>query len=135
HVLANASYLDVTEAAPIAGRRDADLIPRLTAELAWILEDEDLGRVGVEVSYTGRQTLQDDPYRTESATFIEVNALAEWRFGHTAIFLNAMNITDERQQDTSPLLRPPPGLGGNPITDAWGPLVGRTFNFGVRVKF
>ena len=135
HVLANASYLDVTKAAPIAGRRDAELIPRLTAELAWILEDDDLGRVGVEVSYTGRQALHDDPYRTASPTFVEVNALAELRFGHTAIFLNAMNITNERQQDTSPLLRPTPGLGGDPITDAWGPLVGRTFNFGVRVKF
>jgi outer membrane receptor for ferrienterochelin and colicins len=99
------------------------------------MEKENLGRVGVEVSYTGHQSLQDDPYRTQSPAFVEVNALAELRFGHIAVFLNALNITNERQQDASPLLRPAPGLGGDPITDAWGPLIARTFNFGVRVKF
>ncbi len=48
HILTNASYLDVTESDSSGGRRAADLIPRLTAEIATILEDEERGRVGVE---------------------------------------------------------------------------------------
>jgi len=48
-----------------------------------------------------------------------------------------MNLTDEQQQDHAPLLRPAtvPGLGGNPVVDAWAPLVGRYFNLGVRGNF
>jgi hypothetical protein len=30
------------------------------------------------------------------------------------------------------LLRATPGPGGDPITDVWAPLDGRTFNLGVR---
>ncbi len=111
-----------------------ELIPRLTAEIATILEEEDLGRVGIEISYTGRQPLEDNPYRVRSDSYVEINALAELHIGSWAIFANALNLTDVRQQDTSPLLRPALGLGGDPITDAWGPLVGRTYNVGLRLR-
>jgi iron complex outermembrane receptor protein len=134
HILANSTYLDVTEAAPAGGRREAELIPRFSAELAAILEDEDRGRVGVEISYTGRQALTDNPYRDESRSYVEVNALAEVRLGRAALFLNALNLTNVRQRDSEPLLRPAPGLGGEPITDVWAPLIGRTFNLGVRLE-
>jgi outer membrane receptor for ferrienterochelin and colicins len=134
HMLANSTYLDVTEAAPFGGRRDAELIPRFSAELATILEKEELGRVGVEISYTGRQALTDDPYRSESPGYIEVNALAEVRLGRAAIFMNALNVTNVRQRDYEPLLRPVPGLGGEPITGVWAPLTGRTFNLGMRLE-
>lgn len=134
HILTNASYLDVTEDNDAGGRRGADLIPRLTAEIATILEDEERGRVGIEISYTGRQPLDDDPYLDRSESYVEINALAELRFGHFAVYANALNLTDVRQQDSSPLLRPTPGLGGDPLVDVWGPIVGRTFNIGVRLK-
>ena len=135
HVLINATYLDVTEGSETdVGRRVADRIPRFTSEIATILEDEALGRVGVEIAYTGSQRLWDDPFATRSPSFVEINALAEINVGRAAIFLNALNLTNVKQQDTNPLLRPSPGLGGNPITDAWAPLVGRTFNLGVRLK-
>ncbi len=134
HVLANSTFLDVTEAATTAGRRKAGLIPRFSAEIAAILEDEDRGRVGMEISYTGRQSLPDDPYRDVSQPYLEVNALAELKAGRAAFFVNALNLTNVRQRDYEPLLRPAPGLGGEPITDVWAPLVGRTFNLGVRVE-
>lgn len=135
HILANATALDVTEAAPEGGRRDADLVPEFSAELATILEDEDRGRIGVEISYTGRQSLSENPYRTGSRTYIEINALAEVKVGEIAIFLNAHNLTDVRQSDYDPLLRPVPGPGGDPITDVWAPLIGRIFNIGIRAEF
>jgi outer membrane receptor for ferrienterochelin and colicins len=134
HVLANSTYLDVTEAAPLSGRRDAELIPRFSAEVAGILEDEDRGRIGIEISYTGRQALTDNPYRAESRGYVELNALAEVKVGRAAVFLNALNVTNVRQRDYEPLLRPTPGLGGEPITDVWAPLIGRTFNLGVRLE-
>lgn len=134
HVLANSTYLDVTEAAPLGGRRYAELIPRFSAELAGILEDEERGRVGVEIQYTGRQALTDNPHRTRSPGYFEVNALAEVRAKKAKIFLNALNLTNVRQRDYEPLLRPTPGLGGEPITDVWAPLLGRTFNVGVRLE-
>lgn len=134
HVLANSTYLDVTEAAPTSGRRDAELIPRFSAELATIYEIEERGRVGIEISYTGRQALTDNPYRDTSRGYLEVNALAEVKAGRGAIFLNALNVTNVRQRDYEPLLRPAPGLGGEPITDVWAPVIGRTFNIGVRLE-
>jgi outer membrane receptor for ferrienterochelin and colicins len=134
HVLANSTYLDVTEAAPLGGRRDAELIPRFSAELAVILEDEERGRIGMEIAYTGHQALSDNPFRTVSRAYVEVNALAEVKAGRAAFFVNAMNLTNVRQRDEDPLLRPTPGLGGEPITDVWAPLIGRTFNLGVRLE-
>jgi outer membrane receptor for ferrienterochelin and colicins len=134
HILTSITALDVTEQAPGGGRRDADTIPRFSAEIATILEDEERGRVGVEIGYTGRQSLSDNPYRTESRGYLEINALAELKMGDIAIFVNAHNLTDERQADYDPLLRPVPGPGGAPITDVWAPLIGRIFNLGIRVE-
>jgi outer membrane receptor for ferrienterochelin and colicins len=134
HLLANATFLDVTEEAPVSGRRDTALVPRFTAELAGILEDDDLGRAGIEISYTGPQSLWDNPYAERSRSYVEINALAELRFGRAAIFMNAMNLTNVRQQRTTPLLRLAPGPGGDPLIDVWGPLIGRTYNIGIRMK-
>jgi outer membrane receptor for ferrienterochelin and colicins len=134
HILANSTWLDVTEDPDGAGRREADLIPEFSAELAVILEDEERGRVGIEISYIGRQHLSDNPYRTVSKPYVELNALAELKVGRAAIFLNALNLTDVRQSDYQPLLRPTPGIGGDPITDVWAPLAGLTVNVGIRLK-
>jgi outer membrane receptor for ferrienterochelin and colicins len=137
HLLFNSTYLDATEESPAGGRRPAELMPDLSAEIAAIFELEGHGRAGFEISYTGSQAVHDDPYLTTTPSLLEVNALAEWNFGRFSLFLNALNLTDERQQDHSPLLRPAaePGLGGNPVVDAWAPLVGRYFSLGVRGNF
>jgi hypothetical protein len=134
HVLANSTVLDVTEADSDSSRHTADLIPRFSAELAGILEDEELGRVGLEISYTGRQHLSDDPYRAQSEPYLELNALAALYFGRASLFLNALNLTNVRQRDYDPLLRPTPGLAGEPITDVWAPLAGRIVNLGIRLQ-
>ena len=97
------------------------------------MEKKQRGRVGLEVGYTGRQALEDDPYRSVSEPYFELNALGEIRTGNVSIFVNAINLTDVRQTRFDPLVRPSPGLGGNPITEVWAPLDGRTFNLGIRV--
>ena len=97
-------------------------------------EDETRGRIGLELGYTGPQSLENNPYRGTSRGFFELNALGEVRFGAIAVFLNATNLADVRQTHFDPLVRPTPGPGGNPITDAWAPLAGRTFNLGIRAE-
>ena len=126
------SYINATEAAADGSRGPAPLVPRHSAELGGILESETRGRIGLEVSYIGKQGLEDDPYRTESKPYIQLNALAEIRFRGFSVFLNAVNLTGSRQTHYDPLLRPTPGRGGDPITDVWAPLDGRTFNIGFR---
>jgi outer membrane receptor for ferrienterochelin and colicins len=131
-LIASWSYIDATEAMPSGLRQKAPLVPRQSAELGAILESEKRGRIGLELGYTGRQALADDPYRSVSEPYFELNALGEIRFGALSIFLNAINLTDVRQTRFDPLIRPTPGPDGNPITDVWAPLSGRTFNLGIR---
>ena len=134
HMIGSSTYLDVTEAVEDGGRRRSDRVPRVSAELAGILEDEDRGRVGIEVSYTGSQALLDNPYRNEGRSYVEVNALAEMKFGSVAVFFNALNLTNLRQTRFDPLLRPSPAADGQRIVDVWAPLDGRIFNLGVRME-
>jgi iron complex outermembrane receptor protein len=135
HAIGSWSTIDATEAALSGARQPAPLVPRQSGELGAILESEERGRLGLEVGYTGRQGLEDDPYRSVSEPYYELNALGEFRLGTVSIFFNAINLTNVRQTRFDPLVRPSPGLGGNPITDVWAPLEGRTFNIGIRANF
>ena len=134
HVIAGWSTLDATEVDASGVRHDAPLVPRHTATLDGIIESNRRGRIGLELDYTGLQALADNPYRTESRSYCQLNALAELRFGKFAVFMNALNVTDVRQTYFDPLIRPKPGPGGDPITAAWAPLDGRTFNLGIRAE-
>ena len=133
-LIASWSYLDVTEVLTPGLRQDAPLVPRHSGELAGIVENQKRGRIGLELGYTGRQALTNDPYRSVSEPYFELNALGEIRFGGISIFLNAINLTNVRQTRFDPLVRQGPGPGGNPITDVWAPLGGRTFNLGIRAE-
>lgn len=126
HAICSWSHLDPPQ--------DATLVPRESGEIALIVEDEKRGRIGLELGYTGTQLLGNDPYRTRSRPYFELNALAEVRFGAVALFVNAINLTDVRQTRFDPLLRAVPGAGGNPLTDVWAPLGGRTFNLGIKAE-
>jgi outer membrane receptor for ferrienterochelin and colicins len=133
-VIGSWSYIDATEAEQSGLRQRVPLVPRFSAELGFIIESARRGRVGLEAGYTGEQALADDPYRTVSKPYYEVNALGEIRFGGLSIFLNAINLTNVRQTHFSPLIRPAAGPGGNPITEVWAPLAGRTLNLGIRFE-
>jgi iron complex outermembrane receptor protein len=134
HAIGSWSRVDATEATLADRRQSAPLVPRQSGELGALLESKDRGRVGLEVGYTGRQALEDDPYRSMSEPYFELNALGEIRFGRVSIFLNAINLTNVRQTRFDPLVRPDAGLGGNPITEVWAPLEGRMLNIGIRAE-
>ncbi len=117
-------------------RREVPLTPRHTAGIVGAWEDEEWGRVGVEVYLTGRQELDDDPYREVSRGYVIVGFLAEHKLANgLRVFLNAENVLDARQTRWSPLVRPARAPDGRWTTDVWAPLEGRAFNAGVRIPF
>lgn len=118
-----------------SGRRFVPLTPRNTAGLTAVWEKHGRGRVGLEAYYTGRQALEDNPYRTRSRPYVELGAMGELTLGRVSLFINAENLLNVRQTRYDPLLLPRRAPDGAWTVDAWGPLDGRTINGGVRFRF
>ena len=133
-VLASYTALHAFEENPAGGRRWAERVPRNAGEIGAILENEAVGRVGVEWAYTGKMRIENDPYRSFTRPYSELNFLAAKSFGETQIFFNALNLLNVRQSRYDPLLRPTPSAVGQPATDLWAPLAGRVFNLGVQLE-
>lgn len=129
-------FVDASEPDPAGpGRRWKPLTPRHTAGLVAMWEEHDKGRIGVEVYYTGRQALEDNPWRSEGKPYVELGLLGEIVVGKARLFLNAENILGVRQTRFDPLLRPSRAADGRWTVDAWAPTEGFVLNGGVRVKF
>jgi outer membrane receptor for ferrienterochelin and colicins len=136
HVSATHVILRSTEPDPETGtRRDVPLTPEHASGVVAAWEQEGRGRIGAEFYYTGRQQLEDNPYRDRSVPHVIVGMLVERRFGAARVFLNAENLLDTRQTRHDPLLLPARTPVGRWITDIWAPLEGRSFNAGVRWSF
>ena len=116
-------------------RQIVPLTPAHSAGVVGMWEKEDVGRVGVELYFTGRQQLEENPYRTESEPYFILGLLAEKQFGPLRLFINGENLTGVRQSRWSPLLRPDRAADGRWTVDAWAPLEGRTVNGGLRLRF
>ncbi len=115
--------------------RDVELTPRHSIGLVGMWENDD-GRVGVEWYFTGRQRLEDNPFRQTSERYHIVGVLIERRVGPVRVFVNGENLTDTRQSRwDDPFLRPERAADGRWTVDAWAPIDGRVFNGGVRVAF
>jgi outer membrane receptor for ferrienterochelin and colicins len=133
---ATATYTHVRSRERDAGlRADVPLTPRHSAGIVGMWEKEKAARIGVELYYTGRQRLEQNPYRSESRPYVIVGFMGERRFGRFRLFLNAENLTNVRQTRWDPLLRPNRDVDGRWTVDAWAPLDGRVLNGGVRLGF
>lgn len=129
-------YVDATEPDPAgAGRRTVPLTPRHTAGMVAMWEDHDRGRVGLELYYTGKQDLEDDPYRPTGKPYFELGLLAEAVLGKARVFVNLENILDVRQTNYDRLVRPTRAADGQWTVDAWAPTDGFVVNAGVRLRF
>src|SRR5690606_8325433 len=109
--------------------------PRHTAGVVAMWEEHDRGRLGLEIYYTGKQALEDNPYRSESPSYVELGLLGEVILGRVSLFLNAENLLNVRQTRHDPLLLPQRAADGRWTVDAWGPTDGFTVNGGVRLRF
>jgi len=130
---ASYTYVRATQAAPDGGREIVPMVPRHTAGLVAMIEEHDVGRAGLEVYYTGRQQLEDNPFRAQSRRNVIVGVLMEKHFGRVRAFLNLENLTNVRQSRFDPLIRSEPTSYGRWTTDLWAPVEGRTINGGVRI--
>ena len=136
HLTATHVHTRSTEADPDgAGRREVPLTPRHTVGVVGAWESEGRGRVGAEIYFTGRQSLEENPYRLASEPHWILGFLVERRFGPARVFLNLENVLDTRQTAYERLVLPSRTLEGEWITDVWAPLEGRAINGGVRLMF
>ena len=111
--------------------QDVPLTPRHSAGIVGMWEAEDVGRVGIEWYYTGRQSLEENPYRAVSEPYMILGLLAEKQFGRVRLFVNGENLTGVRQTRWDPLLLPTRAVDGRWTVDAWAPLEGRNINGGL----
>jgi len=116
-------------------RVETSLTPRHSAGVVAMMEEHNEYRLGLELYYTGKQRLDQNPYRDVSRPYLIVGALVEKRFGPIRAFLNMENLGDVRQTRWDPLVRPTRAVDGRWTVDAWAPLDGRTFNGGIRLSF
>ena len=118
-----------------SGRVRTPLTPKHTGGLVAMWEDHDKGRIGVEAYYTGRQRLEDNPYRSTSRPYVHLGVLGELVVGKTRLFVNAENILGVRQTRYDPLLLQQRAPDGRWTVDVWAPTDGFVVNGGVRLKF
>ena len=116
------------------GRRETPLNPGQTAtfDLLW---ESPVGNIGFELFYTGRQELEDDPYRSRGRPYALMGIIYTRNVGRALLYVNTEDLADVRQTKYDPLLRPAPLRDGRWATDAWAPLDGRALNAGLRFRF
>jgi outer membrane receptor for ferrienterochelin and colicins len=129
------TYVRAREHDADLGQVDAALTPRHSAGLVGMWEREDVGRVGLEVYYTGVQRLEANPFAEHSESYVIVGLLAERVFGAWRLFVNGENLPSVRQTHWQPLIRPNRASDGRWTVDAWAPLEGRNVNGGFRIQF
>jgi outer membrane receptor for ferrienterochelin and colicins len=117
-----------------AGRREVPLNPRHSASFD-LLREIGPARIGFEIFYTGRQSLEDNPYRERGFPHVLFGGLVDLAVGKSRVFVNVENLGDERQTREHPLVRRSRHADGRWTVDAWAPLEGRTLNAGVRFRF
>jgi outer membrane receptor protein involved in Fe transport len=115
-------------------RREAALNPRHNVFLDVSWSDRTGLRIEVEANWIGRQALDDDPYRTVSREYANLELLVSKRVGRAMAWLSVGNLTDVRQSRYAPLLRPSRSPGEGWTVGQWGPVEGRVANAGLRVQ-
>ncbi len=115
-------------------RREVPLNPRHSATFD-LLKQVGPARIGFEVFYTGRQALDENPFRRVGFPHLLYGGLIDWAVGRSRVYVNVENLGDVRQTREHPLVRPVRASDGRWTVDAWAPLEGRTLNAGVRWRF
>jgi iron complex outermembrane receptor protein/outer membrane receptor for ferrienterochelin and colicins len=114
----------------LAGDRRLTLTPRHRVNSSLVFEEHESFKAGAEFYYASRQILDDRSATPSTSTF---GLFGEKTFGKFSFFVNAENITDERQGRRGAVVL---GQHSNPtFADVWTHLEGRVFNGGVKIRF
>jgi outer membrane receptor protein involved in Fe transport len=116
-------------------REPIPLLPRHRVGGDLMFERPGVYRGGIEGIWYGAQSLDDNPFRSQSKPYLYLMAIAVREFGRAEVVLNFENLLNVRQTDTDPLIRPTPGTGGRWTTDVWAPLEGLMANVAVRYRW
>jgi iron complex outermembrane receptor protein len=106
---------------------------RVGADL--MFERPEVYRGGIEGIWYGAQSLDDNPFRSQSKPYFYLMAIAVRQFGRVEAVANFENLLNVRQTATDPLVRPTPGTGGRWTTDVWAPLEGFMANVALRYRW
>ena len=87
-------------------------------------------KVGVESSYTGKQYL-DNGTSTDPYLFMAV--MLKYSVGKAIFVLNCENLFDKRQNKNGSLVIPP--LTNPSFPEIWAPLDGRVINLSMHLKW
>ena len=129
-------FVDPSEPEPSGlGHRQQPLSPRHTAGPVSIREELGKGRIRIEAACTGRQLLEDNPFRTRSRPCLHLGMLGEIVLGKVSLFANAETLLGVRQSRYDSLLLPKRAADGRWTVDAWAPREGFILNAGVRLRF
>lgn len=118
------------------GVREAmPLLPRHRVGGDLMLERPGVYRMGFEGTWFGKQSLDENPFRTSSKPYVYLMAIAARQFGAFELVANFENLLNVRQTDTDPLVRRTPGMAGRWTTDVWAPLEGFMANVAIRYRW
>ena len=90
--------------------------------------------VGLQLRFTGRQTLADSSL-TPSRAYATIDARVEKRVRRAILFARGSNLLNVRQSQYAPVLRSVSGAARQFADDVWAPLDGFVLNAGVRVAY
>ena len=128
---ARGSRADATTGA----RDDMPLLPRHRIGGDLMLERPGVYRIGIEGTWFGVQSLDDNPFRSKSKPHAYLMAIATRQLGPFELVANFENLLDVRQTDTDPLVRSTRTNSGRWTTDVWAPLEGFMANVAVRYRW
>ena len=134
--LATYGYMNGSRPDGTTGARERlPLVPRHRAGGDLMFEKPGVYRGGIEGIWYGAQSLDDNPFRSESKPYVYLMAIAVRQLGRLEAVANFENLLNVRQTTTDPLVRPTPGTGGRWTTDVWAPLEGFMANVALRYRW
>ena len=114
--------------------RAAPYTPRHSARLEAALGRADDQLVGLELRFTGRQTVADSSL-APSRSFATVDARLEKRVSRAILFARGSNLMNVHQSQYAPVLRSSAGAARQFADNVWAPLDGLVVNAGVRLTY
>jgi iron complex outermembrane receptor protein len=114
--------------------RPMALDPRHSARVDAAYDRENDRLLGVELAFTGPQTLSDS-LATTTQSYMTIDARFEKHIGPAILFVRGQNLLGVHQRQFAPVLLAASGAAGEWSGDAWAPLEGRVLNAGLRLRY